>query len=46
MYIMDEKIDECLHACTKNGCTLRINTHKICKENNPDSYKELNKYFE
>jgi len=41
-----EKIDECYKVCIKsNGC-MNIDTHKICKINNLDSYNKLNKYFE
>ena len=43
------KMDECLDVCTKlTGCSLRsgVDTHKICKLNNSDSYNKLNKYFE
>lgn len=37
-----KKIDDCLEVCTKsNGCIEKIDTHKICKLNNPDSYKKL-----
>jgi hypothetical protein len=43
------KMDECLDVCTKStGCSLRsgVDTHKICKINNSDSYNKLNKHFE
>ena len=43
------KMDECLDVCTKStGCSIRsgVDTHKICKLNNSDSYNKLNKYFE
>ena len=39
-------MNECLEVCTKiDGCRAGIDTHKICKQNSPDSYKKLNKYF-
>ena len=41
-----KKMSECLEVCTMNGCSVSINTHKICKLNNPESYNKLNKYFE
>jgi hypothetical protein len=44
-----KKMDECLEVCTKStGCSVRsgVDTHKICKLNNSDSYNKLNKYFE
>jgi hypothetical protein len=43
-----KKMDECLAVCTKTvGCSVEDgSTHKICKINNSDSYKKLNKYFE
>jgi len=42
-----KKIDDCLQICTKStGCYSNIDTHKICKENNIDSYNKLNKFFE
>ena len=41
-----KKINECLEICTKSsGCTEKINTHRICKIYNKDSYEKLNKYF-
>ena len=42
-----KKMDECLQVCTKStGCGIAIgDTHKICKLNNPDSYKKLNNLF-
>ena len=44
-----KKIDECLEVCIKaNGCNIIINgidTHKICKINNSNSYDKLNKHF-
>ena len=42
-----QKINDCLEVCTKaTGCSLKNDTHKICKLNNLDSYNKLNKYFE
>ena len=44
-----KKMNECLHVCMKSdGCDkLEISsTHKICKENTPDSYNKLNKHFD
>jgi hypothetical protein len=43
-----KKMSECLAVCTKSiGCDISSGgTHTICKLNNPDSYKKLNKYFE
>lgn len=39
------KIGECLEVCiTPNGCD-SSNTQTICKENNPESYAKLNKWF-
>ena len=40
------KINDCLYVCTKSsGCVGIIDTHKICKINNLDSYNKLNKHF-
>jgi len=43
-----KKMSECLEICVKaSGCKGNdIDTHKICKLNNLDSYNKLNKYFE
>ena len=42
-----KKMDECLQICTKSdGCTGDINTHKLCKLNNPNSYEKLNRIFQ
>ncbi len=43
-----KKIDDCLYICTKSiGCKHNnIDTHKICKLNNIDSYNKLNTFFE
>ncbi len=45
-----KKIGECLEVCTRaNGCVSErpfINSHTICKLNNPISYNRLNKYFD
>jgi hypothetical protein len=41
-----QKIDECLEICTKSdGCSYGVDTHKLCKINNPDSYEKINKHF-
>ena len=41
-----KKMDECLEICTKTtGCTAKIDTHRICKSNNPSSYDKLNILF-
>ena len=41
-------MNDCLEVCSKsNGCTiLNIDTHTICKLNNPTSYNKLNALFE
>jgi hypothetical protein len=42
-----KKMDECLQICTRsNGCRSGIDTHKVCKINNEDSYKRLNRFFD
>jgi hypothetical protein len=42
-----KKMSECLDVCTKmTGCNIGIDTHKICKINNSESYNKLNKNFE
>lgn len=44
-----KKVNDCLEVCTKStGCNVfsYIDTHKICKLNNPYSYNKLNKLFE
>jgi len=41
-----KKMSECFEICTKSdGCTVKIDTNKICKSNNPDSYEKLNRFF-
>jgi ribulose 1,5-bisphosphate carboxylase large subunit-like protein len=41
-----KKMDECLQICSKaNGCTGNVDTHKVCKNTNADSYRILNRYF-
>ena len=41
-----KKMNECLDVCVKSdGCTIGINTHKICKINSPESYSKLNNFF-
>ena len=42
-----KKMNECLEVCVRtNGCREQVNTHRICKLNNPESYKKLNKLFD
>ena len=42
-----KKMNECLEICTKhNGCTLKNDTHRVCKSNSPDGYDKLNMLFE
>ena len=42
-----KKIGDCMEVCTKpTGCSLKIDTHTICKLYNLDSYNKLNKHFE
>jgi hypothetical protein len=37
-----KKMSDCLEVCTRpRGCTF-IDSYKICKINNPDSYDKLN----
>ena len=39
-------MSDCLQVCTKSiGCDT-VDTHKICKSNNIESYNKLNKHFE
>ena len=41
-----KKMNDCLEVCTKSiGCSIG-DTHKICKNNNLDSYNKLNKHFD
>jgi hypothetical protein len=41
-----KKMSDCLQVCTKSiGCDT-VDTHKICKSNNIESYNKLNKHFE
>ena len=47
-----KQMDECLIVCVKkDGCdgrdwlSMKTSTHKICKINNPDSYKKFNDMF-
>lgn len=41
-----KKMSDCLQVCTKSiGCDI-VDTHKICKSNNIESYNKLNKHFE
>jgi hypothetical protein len=42
-----KKMDECFEICTKNnGCTVKKDTHRVCKYNSPDGYDKLNMLFE
>lgn len=47
-----KKMNDCLEVCAKSsGCvsdttTMFRNTHRICKENSPVSFKKLNAHFE
>ena len=42
-----KKMSECLEVCIRtNGCREQVNTHKICKSNNPESYNKLNSLFD
>jgi hypothetical protein len=42
-----QKMSNCLEVCVRtNGCRSRINTHTICKTNNPESYNKLNQFFD
>jgi hypothetical protein len=42
-----KKMNDCLHVCVKStGCVTTLDTHKICKVNNPESYAKLNTHFE
>jgi hypothetical protein len=39
-------MDDCLEVCVKKTwCTLKENTHRICKINSLDSYNKLNSLF-
>ena len=41
-----KKVDECLEICAKPvGCSVGINTHKVCNQGNPDTYLKLNNNF-
>jgi hypothetical protein len=46
-----DKLEECLEICMKpestdqNKLSNNIETHKICKANNPENYKLLNDLF-
>ena len=40
-------MDDCLEICAKStGCSEKFDTHKICKLNNLNSYRRLNRFFE
>ena len=42
-----KKMHECLEVCAKqSGCSVGVNTHRVCKHNSPDSYYKLNNYFD
>ena len=43
-----KKMSDCLEVCTKStGCSIfGVDTHRICKANNLDSYDKLNKHFQ
>lgn len=45
-----KKMNECIEICSSyTGCNTNANsknTISVCKMNSPDSYKELNKYFD
>jgi len=37
-----KKLDDCLYICSKTmGCGGSSDMHKVCKENNMESYKKL-----
>lgn len=41
-----QKMDECLEICTKSdGCKVGVNTHRVCKLYNPNSYSKLIVHF-
>lgn len=43
-----KKMNDCLQICTKNqGCNVIdwIDTHRICKNNSPDTFNKYNEYF-
>jgi hypothetical protein len=41
-----KKMEECLQVCMKSdGCEGAKDTHKICKETNPISYKKLYRHW-
>ena len=42
-----KKMGDCMEVCTKlNGCASKIDTHRVCKLYNLDSYNRLDKLFE
>jgi hypothetical protein len=42
-----KKMNDCLEVCTKShGCFVNVDTHRICKTNNQNSYDKLNIFFE
>lgn len=47
MYKMEQKMNDCLEVCIRtNRCRVGVNTHEICKSNNPESYNKLNRQFD
>jgi hypothetical protein len=37
-----QEINNCFEICNKStGCAIRDGTHRVCKVNNPDSYKKI-----
>lgn len=43
-----KKVDECMEICSRfNGCSLETSKHnlRVCKLNNPDSYKRMEQLF-
>lgn len=42
-----KKMNECLEVCSKTvGCSVGVDTHKVCKLYSPNSYNKLNKHFD
>ena len=42
-----KKMSECFEVCmVSKGCKVGLNTHTICKSNNPMSYNILNAHFD
>ena len=41
-----KKMSDCMEICTKpTGCIVGLDTHKVCKLNNLNSYNKLNNFF-